>query len=57
MCTPLIVVSSWLPIKMESPPAAGVPAAAAVAAGAARAGAGASEAGAGVLHHDVLPQA
>lgn len=52
-----MVVSSWLPIKMESPPAAGVPVAAAVAAGAAGAGAGSVEAGAGVLHQNVVPQA
>ena len=47
-----MVVSSWLPIRMESPPAvgAGVPTAALAAAGAGAA-AGAAEAGAGVLQH------
>lgn len=47
-----MVVSSWLPIRMEAPPAAGagVPSAAVAAAGAGAA-AGAAEAGAGVLQH------
>ncbi len=50
--TPLMVVSSWLPMRMESPPAAGagVPTAAVAAAGVGAA-AGAAEAGAGVLQH------
>lgn len=48
--TPLMVVSSWLPMRMESPPAAGagVPTAAVPAAGVGAA-AGPAEAGAGVL--------
>ena len=50
-----MVVSSWLPIRMESPLAAGagVPTAAVAAAGVAAA-AGAAEAGAGVLQHQPL---
>ena len=48
--TPLMVVSSWLPIKMESPPAAGAGVPTAAVAGArVGAAAGAVEAGAGVL--------